>query len=93
MNVFFCFIKSPSKQNFYLLYLINQQLQTTAESVFTKKVSDIISESGCPAKQKCILTLTATDSSGVQKSSSWFALTYPKDSVLPSANVKVFKAL
>ncbi|XP_059150316.1 beta-mannosidase-like [Physella acuta] len=68
---------------------VNYNLKTTAESVFTKKVSDIISESGCPAKQKCILTLTATDTSGVQKSSSWFALTYPKDSVLPPANVKI----
>ncbi|CAL1548011.1 unnamed protein product [Lymnaea stagnalis] len=68
---------------------ISYTLKSTSESVLTKKVTDLLSESGCPAKEKCLLYFTATDGSGTVLSKTWFALTYPKDSVIPKANVQI----
>uniref|UniRef100_A0A0B6ZRQ6 Beta-mannosidase Ig-fold domain-containing protein n=1 Tax=Arion vulgaris TaxID=1028688 RepID=A0A0B6ZRQ6_9EUPU len=64
-------------------------VKTTAESVFTKKISDLLSESGCPSVEDCLLFLTATDFSGTVVSTSWLPLAYPKFSSLLPAEVKI----
>ncbi|XP_013070848.2 beta-mannosidase-like isoform X1 [Biomphalaria glabrata] len=70
-------------------WTVSYNLTTTSASVFRKSIDDLLSESGCPAKEKCILYLSSTDSSGVPVSSTWFALTYPKYSTLPPAEVQI----
>ncbi|CAL1537672.1 unnamed protein product [Lymnaea stagnalis] len=68
---------------------VSYNLKSTAESVFTKRVADLLSESGCQAKEKCLLYFTATDGSGIVLSKTWFTLTYPKDAVIPKAKVQI----
>ncbi|KAH9490411.1 hypothetical protein Btru_035125 [Bulinus truncatus] len=68
---------------------VSYRLTTTAESVFQKSVNDLLTESACPGKDKCILHLTTSDSVGSPISSTWFALAYPKYSVLPPAKVQI----
>ncbi|BFZ06433.1 hypothetical protein BsWGS_09472 [Bradybaena similaris] len=64
-------------------------LKTAAESVFTKSVSDLLTESGCPAAENCLLHFTASDSNGAVVSTNWYPLAYPKSSKLKPAQVKI----
>ncbi|BFZ22342.1 hypothetical protein BsWGS_25381 [Bradybaena similaris] len=64
-------------------------IKLTAESVFTKSIADLLSESKCQAVENCLLSVTATDNAGSVLSTSWLALAYPKYSKLLPANVKV----
>uniref|UniRef100_A0A0B6ZR31 Beta-mannosidase n=1 Tax=Arion vulgaris TaxID=1028688 RepID=A0A0B6ZR31_9EUPU len=68
---------------------VTYNLKTAAESVYTKKISDLLSDSGCASVENCLLYLTATDNSGSLVSSTWYTLAYPKSSKLQQANVKI----
>ncbi|KAH9490420.1 hypothetical protein Btru_035138 [Bulinus truncatus] len=74
-------------------WTVSYNLTTTSESVFKKSVNDLLTESGCPSKEKCILYFTATDSDGSPVSSTWFAMTYPKYSPLPQARVQIISVV
>ncbi|CAG5115500.1 unnamed protein product [Candidula unifasciata] len=70
-------------------WTVKYNLKTAAESVFTKSVSDLLAESGCPSAENCLLHLTATDSDGLVVSTNWYPLAYPRSSKLKPAQVKI----
>ncbi|CAG5129202.1 unnamed protein product, partial [Candidula unifasciata] len=64
-------------------------IKTTAESVFTKKIPDLLNESKCPGVENCLLSVTATDNNKAVLSASWLPLAYPKFSKLLPADLKI----
>ncbi|XP_012940722.1 beta-mannosidase [Aplysia californica] len=70
-------------------WTVDYSMNTTAESVYTASVSQLLSEANCMSRENCFLHFSTTDKSNAVTSTSWLFLSYPKDAHLAPAHIKV----
>nr|BAL43431.1 beta-D-mannosidase [Aplysia kurodai] len=68
---------------------VDYSMNTTADSVYTASVSQLVSEANCVSRDNCFLHFSTADKSNAVTSTSWLFLSYPKYSNLPRAQIKV----